>query len=368
VANYSEGICRRCGLGTVLSVLGPYANDYGVIRVLAWAVVAGLWGVSLVLIEHALRPFPSQLRYLVLVGLVLSPSWGGLLIEAIGDPLHVGFLSVLLLLSSGRRWPSALWMLTGSAITLTHEATGFFVLPALGTLAILGGDRSPVRIRDVAGCAAGVALAVATLWLFGNSASFAHARMHVPDGRSLGLKGLNPDSLSTFGELWHGEWKARFELGIAFMTGAFAGAVVLPVLQSWLFCRFVHAAFDLDRAWARSTLRLWLVAYVLPFGFTLPLWLIAHDWGRFTGYSFILQTCALSIVLPTATVRSFRAARFLRAALVVQCLLLILCTSPSLTEYRVFGLWDTRYFPLAVFAAAIAFGLSARSREVPAPK
>jgi hypothetical protein len=360
VANYSEGICRRCALGTALSALGPYAGDYGVIRVLAWMVLAGLWSVSLLLLERVLRPFPSDLRYLLLVGLALSPSWGGLLIEVIGDPLQVGFLIVLLLLASGRRWGMALWALTGLVVVLIHEATGLFVLAALVTLLILGGDRSPVRLHELGACAAGVAIAMAAMSLFGNTVNFGHARMTVSPGRSLGLKGINPDSLATFGELWHEDWKKRADFGFAFMTGGFIGATILPVLQSLLFCRFVHTAFALDRPWTESTLRLWLVSYVLPWGLTLPLWLIAHDWARFAGYTLIVQTCVLCIVLRTVAVSKRRATAPLRWALIIQSVLLVLCTSPTLTEYRVLGVWNTGYFLLAIVAAGIAVALAFR--------
>src|SRR5439155_16092108 len=86
------------------------------------------------------------------------------------------------------------------------------------------------------------------------------------------------------------------------------------------------------------------------------LWMIGSDWGRFAGYSLMLQTVVLCLQCP-------KQVKALPGWLICQGVLLsafsAYCTAPELTRYRIWGL--NQVWPLLRAGAGfivVFFGVS----------
>ena len=366
VTNYSCGFQRRSLLGNLLIPLGGIANDYWFIAILSWIATFFLWFLLMKIILRFLGQTSTLVTCLFLTVFLLSPAWTGLLIETIGDPLQLIFVIFICLLFKSsnqtklsKRYIFA-WVIFSFVAILIHEASIFFILPSLALASFERRNLKKVFWLYLF-CSVTILIPI-FLWgkislVWGTKVLDFSCRPDVLGGnffRSFScthktLSDCNVDLLSSFNQLFQNEVNAVWSKGLILICRRFLGALLLPAMQSWVICSLF--CFVLGKSLKKFTiLNLWIRWYILPIIATLPLWIIGNDWGRFAGYSLMLQTAALFLTnykSPLVKENFFLKDQFsLQAQLFLTCLLSAICTSPLLGSYRISGL-NHRFFTLA---------------------
>src|SRR6267142_743738 len=325
-SHYGPDFCRRSLLGTLLSPLGEIASQYDFIAV---------------------------------------PAWTALLIEIVGDPLQVVFAVFLLLLADFIRrdlfptWYGLLWFAFGVAASLVHEASAFFMLPCLATAVWL--DRGSGKRKALMACLAGLLVGVLSIVAFGKHSCFESGGIAIrkgqalpkwttvrgrerylglfpaPEDTTLTFVEVNPSTVRTFQELLGNQqryfFSQGFPHGLYLIVWRLCAVMIVPLAQSWVVCTF-------------------------------PLWMIGSDWGRFAGYSLMLQTVVLCLQCPKQNSNDGGSkVKALPGWLICQGVLLsafsAYCTVPELTTYRIWGL--NQVWPLLRAGAGftvVFFGVS----------
>lgn len=373
-SNYSHGFSRRSFLGFLLWPLGEFANEYWLIAGLSWIFMIALWSQLLAIILKVLQPLPSLFQYIFLTVIILSPAWTGLLIEVVGDPLQVVFFFFIGLLvwlinqNTLQKWQIFVWGIFGFIASLIHEGSAFFILPVLATVVLRVNKTLSDKRVIFWSCFSGLIFGLILIFLFAQKNSFQYQTIDLWDRKNILLSALNNDSGLSFLELLNNEIKNYFQKGIIYgflkIIAALWGSLLLPFIQSWLICSLICFlnSNDGQRVKCRP-FNIWCQWYGLPLLLILPLWVIAHDWGRFAGYILMLQTVALFLIhLKQFTklniVESWvfnRAPRLLLAQLFLGSLILAMCTSPQLGGYRIYGLFEYRHYFFSVTVLGTLF-------------
>lgn len=355
--DYSGGFIRRGFLGEVLRAFGVDTTDYVIITVLAWSISLAL---ALVLIEAAFRlsrGLGKVEAYLLLLVLTMSPATVGLIAETTGDPLQLLLCAYMLLHwrmyvahAANSWWTGGLFGLFGLVAGLIHEASLFLLFPA----AVITGF---VLVRTTAARVAagayllGSAIAVGTVILVTQQTAgpISGGYMHVGSASMA----MPNNQFPTFTELLAIENAYNFGRGLH-GYGVFAkrllGCFLIPIFLACLVAAISFGAGDyspIDRK------RVW-AAFAIPALLSAPLYLIAHDWGRLSGYSLMASLMLLGFW------RSERplAPNLDRVKILGFSLLLagILTVPSPLEKYRIDGLYvDFWLYRVSIlFVAAIA--------------
>jgi hypothetical protein len=348
--DYSNGFVRRGLLGEMLRLLGIDATDYLVITVLAWSASLAL---ALLLIEAAFRLSRGLNRIeatLFLLVLAISPATDSLIAETTGDPLQLLLAAymvvhwlVFVARPLGAGWAAALFGLFGLIAGLIHEGTLFLVFPAAVITAL-------VLVRTTAARAAagayllGSAIAVGSVLLMSQQAASSVAGGYIHVGAASMV--MPDNSFQSFSELLAIENATNFGQGIAgylLIVKRLVGSLLVPF---YLACLVSAVSFGAADYGSGDRQRVW-VAFAIPVLLSAPLYLIAHDWGRFGGYAIMQSLLLLGFWRTEKAPRPNSD----RVGILGITLALALAMLPmqSLDDYRVNGLYvDYRFISLGV--------------------
>ena len=335
--DYTHGFTRRGFLGELVRLVGLDNANYLAVTLLSWCITLLLF----LLFAQSLRRLlgrvgrADSLQFTVL--LLLSPLTVGMLIEIVGDPfLAVLVLYLLLhrLLARSRLSSLAEFLLCavfGVVSILVHEASIFFFAPAIAIVCLfLRDDRKyAALIGYLAGaipCVILVVFATQHAAVTGQLPSLHWHGIIVPEpiGQYPSFSALvATDDAANFG---HGIY------GICKMIYRFVGCLILPAFLSILLVRFRFGR-------SRSATRTAAYAILLPALCCLPLFLIAHDWGRFFSFQFILASAHLSA---WKTGENIDALPIPQPIVAMALLIAGITTTPASLTYRVLGLSDSR--------------------------
>jgi hypothetical protein len=271
--SYTDGFDRRALLGQVVRTLFRDPIQYVALNALAVAIAAII--LCWIYWAYFSRQFGGG--RLVPFLIILSGPTSTIFFEVLGDPLHLSFLAVLCYSAVARAVPTVpnaiLALLAACVVVLIHEASIFIFLPAIYLIFCITTGRE----------ASFVVAAVATVTLAIGIALALNAQM--PTGRGLGLVVANGtiahasvQVLPSFVVLLADELESHFGSLDALQNFAckVLGVSVWPLLALEVLERF-HRNELVPKVF-RSLLLL-----------SLPLYVIAHDWGRFTIYTLMLS-------------------------------------------------------------------------------
>ena len=352
--NYSDGFRRRALMGSLFHLTQPGGVPVLLINLFAAVVLGALLAIfasSLVRVARRISPFGLCLGFAFCVSTLVCVYF-----EVFGDMLQICLvLLALTALVAFRQHSIAVRNILGYSLLVLcfflHEASIFFVAPCLPFLI----RRWPQWQDFVLPAAATSALLVFSMTL---SDLHPHATSHllilshatVPFNLPIQTKPfrvlLREMYVVKFGGLQGG---LRFAFKVVRLSLlALSGLVAMANLLPW------------------SYLRRLVYAFAILSLFSVPLWVIAEDWGRFLAYNFLLailvaswknrytpDTSPADSVLPIdALASSLR--RFGGYSLVRLAALMILILSPF-HESRVLGITSTSVaLCLGLIVAAIA--------------
>jgi hypothetical protein len=362
--DYSQGFVRRGLLGAILLWLHLDNTNYLLILTLSWAIsfilflllTKAAWQLSAGLSRDERLAFTTVL--------LLSPLTVGILIETTGDPLQLILLVYLFLLrlvietTKPALAAGALFLAFGATTELIHEASLFFLAPALVVAAFILWKNGTARAA-LLGYFLGAVPVVLTIVLATN-----HQVSHDVVPR-LHLGSRMQDWVSpgfvTFSSLLHAEylhWFGRGRYGYTGLLGHAAGSVLLPVFFIFQILSFCFG----PPYYSALTRRAVLFAFFIPFLLSSPLFLIGRDWGRFFAYAFILTLVSLSQWRRQHHIEPSRARQ---TALGASLLLAGITTSPLLANYRVGGLsYSPKVFFVSLPILAVATFVTNRARTI----
>jgi hypothetical protein len=350
--DYSAGFVRRGLLGELFRRGGLENSNYLYITICAWLVSLCL---ILVLIK-GLRQLSGNLSIkdgsLMMICAIMAPATGGLIAETTGDPLQLLLLIFFVLLIALNYTKTAHlctglgFLVFGVFASLVHEASIFFIFPALLIFAFVYSRSSSARAALYGyflGSVAGVALVV----LATQQAPLSDAPITLHLG-SLSLA-MPSSEFSSFSALLNIEIEYNFgrgASGILFMLKRLLGTLAIPLL---LTCLVTSMSFGGENGIQER--RTVLLAFGGLIVMSLPVYIIAHDWGRFGGYSFMVWLSLVSNVKTHEQKPDID-----RTLILAACLFLAGLTTGNrgLDSYRIDGLIDDyRMLPITIFATVL---------------
>lgn len=374
LTTYQDGFARRSLLGSLLSQVVAPGSSVAILSVLHLAISAGLllagMGIVMRLTLGAGRPRVALLCAALFGFSPVAP----MLFETTGDPLQSAMLVWLAGVFGATRLPErgrvlVLLMVCGLAV-LIHEASAFFVLPHLLLTAPAIRRLEPMqRVILVAFAVWLVAGAIGLL----TSDSVGVPRFFLTNtangSRIVADSSATPGFFEVFRQEMHESYGTQAE---ALRRGA--RLLCFPVVPLGLI--FFFASFSPHRFVLAPMFGAWLVC-------AAPLFVIAHDWGRFGVlilYAILtalladeerLQlgeaTARLEQLWRRAAARLARSAREMTIARVVMALV-VLSSSIIWEDYRVVGGRMSLFLaiPTVLLAAALyaARGKGPRSAAV----
>ncbi len=363
--SYAHGLSRRGLLGTLLRMAHLDNGNFALITVIGWAITLCVAYIVVAAVIKVFEPFGSNTQRVLMVALLLSPITLGTLVCTTSDPLQIPLFGLLLLITIRGRTPIVLSFLLFAALgalsILIHEATIFFLGPILLVDAFLIRPSTSARAA-LAGYVVGAVPVLAwILFSTQNHAATVLAPLHY---RHLSMVADPPNTMETFSQLLAEENAAHFHSGLkgyVLLVRNAAGALWLPAFYTFILARVFSTGNN-----RRSARRWWQGAVVLLV-LNLPLWPIAHDWGRFASYLFISLLILLSVSY-RSTPESMTSDSIRQLPAKVLGTLLVLsgvANSPEFSHfYNIKGLGSDNN----VFLASIIVSLSALyflSRETP---
>lgn len=298
---YESGLTRRGLLGwlhrlfagEMLDVAALHLFSFFLVYVIFFYFSRGLLGLT-----------GAERRMKILVLVAASPVLG-VFFETLGDPLHLCIvlfaLACVAAVALPTTWCKALVIVFSILVSaLIHEASLLLMAPAFLFLA-QARVASTVSIKRplllAALCFGVVALASAVLSLAGGVASWQGAppaegsvqAFNVFTGKTYGYSGVQA---SGFYSLLLAEYNTNFRAFGAMAAFAFrpftAGLIPIAFL-------FLIAALCRSRALSALLLKGWLFAAICSF----PLYVVAHDWGRFAVYNLVVAVLMAAAFAPS---------------------------------------------------------------------
>ncbi len=332
--SYDAGFVRRGLLGALGNLAGGLTHNLLVLHVIAAVLVV----IIVVQVQGRLGKLLGDsapewwVRYVIAIGPLTGILW-----QTFGDLLHLPLAIWLAAMPRLRQW-SAKWALPATAAML-----GLFALIHEGSLLIVG-PASVWLLRDrrsrivlsvwIVACLAGTAIwgPIDEKAAILQPAMTAHWPRRPPSFQTApGATLLQPTAIlleeerDMFAPRY---WPYRVEM--------FTRAAIVPALASWLLWLFG----------ARRVLPTW---GLVTLG-AAPLFVVAHDWGRFLAYTWIVS---LGVVLADPEPAK-RAAR-VSATLVAGLMLALAPLLPMSLPYFVYGSSrQATLMAVGVVAAAVA--------------
>lgn len=356
---YRDGFLRRALIGQIVDLASGGTVGWLALNIAMAAVALGAAAsVPLLLWRHHRA---AALAPLLFVALVSGPGVT-LMGETLGDPLQVCFLIFLgyFLLAPRLSAAASLAAMAGVAVlmSMVHEASIFLFLPALWLVHALahGG-----RVRLAGALVLMIALLLPYVLVLNDQGDVA-PRMAVV-ARDGSLLTAPADALPSFGQLLREELHYYFGSlwGLGVLAYKSGSIFVFPLF--WLAVLARHFG---DRA----AFPLFLVLLAL----SAPLYVIAHDWGRFCLYSFLLAVLIATRVPRDVPVIGWSPARARleralgqagRLALPVGLVAAFPFVYQGTDAYRVYGFAPLNYIA-ALLCVAVGIGYATLIRRRPA--
>ena len=356
--DYSHGFIRRGLLGEVVRRVGLDNTNYLTVTVLSWTVSLLLYVFFARSVRQLLREMAAVESLLLAAVLLLSPITTGMFLEITGDPLMVvllGYVLLHLFLTRGR-FPAAaefaVCAVFGAVSIFIHEASLFFFAPAIGVVCLVLGERR--RVAPLAGYLL-AALPAVLIVVFATQHGSSQEAVPMLHWRGV-VAYAAPDQYPSFSSLAATDNAANFGRGVyglAKMVYRFVSCLIVP---AFLALVVVKSSFGVSATVSKKA----TLAILIPAVCCLPLFAIAHDWGRFFAFQFILAITHLGTWksgLPgKATRMEFGS---VGAALVIAGI----TTTPVALTYRVLGLSDSRPIFLATVLIVLGSMLWMRRRD-----
>ena len=269
---YASGGRRRALIGSILAAVHPRGFSLRALNILGLLVLIILLAffIKAVLLANSDTTLKQRLLYLALCGGVLiSIQW-----EVLGDLLQIDILLFLLMSMLLRRFIRHAGLRLGLAIllliplALVHEAA-LFLFPAF--LPFVSGKRPELRQFAVPIAFAVVLLGISLRW-----GGAPHDGTHTTATAQASAQNTKTPPFSVLLEEEGGH-----DFGSARLIAAF-GSRFVRILSLLSACLIVCTTALGSRA--KGFLQTFLRALLI----SLPLWLIAHDWGRFVSDLIIL--------------------------------------------------------------------------------
>ncbi len=356
--DYSHGFVRRGLLGEMVRLVGLDNSNYLTVTLLSWAVTLLLYIFFVQLLRRLLTGVREQDGIVFLIVLLLSPVTTGMFLEITGDPLQVVLLAYILLhlAFANGKLPSPVvflcYLLFGVTSILIHEASLFFFAPALAVVCLVLAPKA--RLAPLAGYLCGALPAVCFVVLATQHSAENSLLPHLHWHGIAAFPGAG--QYPNFSTLIAADNEANFGHGVRGLakTGyRFVSCLILPVFLAAFLIRYRFGA-------SKTSARTAYLALLIPALCCLPLFLIAHDWGRFFSFEFVLAIVHLGTWRPAADTSSVP----LSAPVIALATLIAgITTTPASLTYRVLGLSDSRpiYFT-AVIATVVFFFIVQRTR------
>ncbi|WP_273183440.1 hypothetical protein [Hyphomonas adhaerens] len=351
--DYSDGFARRGLLGEIIALLGGDNTSYALITIGSWVAALGLAAVAIDAMWRLTRRMGQWDATLLTMAVLISPATFGILLETLGDPLQL--ILLVYILAARFILPRRnlliivpVFALLGLFMSLTHEASVFFVLPALGIQALVL-RRNLASWAAFGACLATSAVIVAILMLtnmaepptsnpvlhLGNATFIYEGKFDSFDNL------LSEELVRMFGSGFSGLFETAARVSGAIMVPLFLGLMVIG-------CRYGASVPPTSRQ-ARI-----LISFALVMLAVFPLMLIAHDWARFFGYILLVFLATIADTTPADDTPSPMPGA---VGLMTGGLLLAgLTTTDKLDQYRMDGLW---WQPRIMLTCLLVFGLTA---------
>ena len=364
--DYTDGFARRGLLGEIISLIGADNTSYALITFASWIAALGLAAVAVDAMWRLTRKMGQWEATLLTMAVLVSPATFGILLETLGDPLQL--ILLIYLLTARYVLPTKNLLIIAPAfaglglfMSLTHEASVFFVLPALGVQAL-------VLRRDLASwtamgaCLATSAVVVGILML----TNMAEAPTSNPILHLGNAEFAYEGKFDSFDNLLSEELTRMFGTGLygLFETAArVGGAIMIPV---FLGLMVITSRYGVSMSPKPIQARM-AISFTLVVLAVFPLMLIAHDWARFFAYILLVYLATIADTTPDEDESKPMpgSAGFVAGGL----LLAGLTTTDKLDQYRMDGMWwqpRLMLTCLVLFALTALFVLLARSeRAVP---
>ena len=277
--SYRDGFRRRALIGSFFREFEPNGGNIIAVNILAGGVLVALLAIYITYFIRQSRRTTAW-NYVFFAAFFLS-ALISIFFEVFGDLLQ---LALLLFLFAG--WvlsrhigSGALRVILALCIIapcfLIHEAAIFFIAPCIPFLL-----RSIPRLKDflISAVALVVFLAWSTLW--------SHVHPHVTYHLILlhGQKEIDTQEIMgtpSFGQLMYELYVVHF----AGLRGKINLLIKIGKIFSLVFAGWVAVA----NIFPRRTLAKQSYLYVVLMVCSIPFWILAADWGRFSTYCFLLM-------------------------------------------------------------------------------
>jgi hypothetical protein len=263
--SFADGFERRALLGSIVRQAVGDTISWQLLNAICASVAATALALAIL---WAIRAVP-RLRLLFAAAILVGPPMS-LLAETLGDPMQVALVVVGLCALLPGRFSVAASLVAIPAVLLIHEATAFLHVPVLVALAFARLGRSP-GLLQVATPAALLALGALLFADQPNTVSTARILSATATAAPISVEG---GILPGFVELLRQEMVANFGSvrAVVHTAKALVGAFAWPLILVACLAALRRDAVP-------------LVAFAFLALLSLPLYLIAHDWGRFAIHS-----------------------------------------------------------------------------------
>lgn len=336
--SFADGYHRRALLGHIVGSISGGILDYRILNAIAFIIAA--LAPAFVLLKYFSRYVQSSNWYLVFIVLLVGPTTT-VFFEVAGDPLHIVFLLCLAYFFLAGVLPVIFSVILACVISilmlLIHEASLFIFVPAIYLIHCFSHQRK-ISLPFLA----------MTLVVTGGLFTVILSNQPLVESRAGLLLKDNSiyhaplDALPSYMVLLQREAQAYFGSPYDFLImirktiGAFAFPVVGLLLLSKLFK---------DRNL--------IGCFLCIFPFSLPLFVIAHDWGRFLIYILLIAMLLSSKLREDTTLFSGwwqtvyerMLAQVLRIEILVGALPLMAALYSAHGNYRIFGLKPDNVMP-----------------------
>lgn len=346
--SFSDGYERRALLGHIVGLASGGVLDYRILNAMAFTLAVLV--PTLIFSKYFARYTRFEYWHLVFLIFLVGPSTT-IFIEAAGDPLHIVFLLCITYFFAADKLSAIPSIVLGAVfsatVVLIHEASLFLFVPAIYLIHCFTHQRkiSPLFLvitLIVIGCSYAVIL---------NNQPLVESRV----GLLLKDKSIYhapKDALPSYLILLKREMQAYFGSLYDFliMIRKTIGVFAFPIAGVVLLTRFFK-----DRNL--------IGCFLFIFLFSSPLFVIAHDWGRFLIYDFLMAMLVSSLLRENIewfgremqTYYDAILAKILNVKIFVGALPVIAALYSAHGNYRVFGLKpdNVMVFCLALFLMAL---------------
>lgn len=357
---YDSGFNRRGLLGWMHKLLVGETLNIQALHIFAYFLIALIFFIVYVSLRAAVSTATSKKLIAVMFALpILS-----VFFETLGDPMHlcIGIYgaSCIAISRIRIRWVNAfIAVLTVVLTSLIHEASLFLIAPAYVLIATSANHRGP-QIRPAFVAIFMIYFASLLIYLllmlkgsFGGGEELATGAVKAYNAITGATYTYSGSQSATFVDLLKGEYNlyySSFQSIIKFVLKPL-GSGLVPISFLLLVCSLYKAkesAMTLWKAWLFVSLS------------SLPLYVIAHDWGRFAIYNLIISFIAtLLFSIPTGISFSGKEKKLRPRELKRVAVIAVFALAIAFAAYPIHGSYRIDGLPLrgtlAIVTGSIAF-------------